>query len=169
MSTLVKLWLASTIAGSMIPCASLASLLQASQQQTMPTPPAGADKPTEPPAKSLQPRPNPDADGKYHVGDGVTGPKLILSVEPEYSEKMRKKKINGSCFVSITVDIDGKVNDAHLLTSTPDGSDKKLHDAAMDMQSNCMKAAKQYQFEPATYQRKPVPVELKIEIDFQIF
>lgn len=69
----------------------------------------------------------------------------------------------------MTVDIDGNVNDAHLLTSTPDASDKKLHDAVIEMQNNCMKAAKQYRFEPATYQGKPVPVELKIGINFQIF
>jgi outer membrane biosynthesis protein TonB len=169
MSTLPKFGFALIVGTWMIPGTSLASPAQAFLQQTTTTAPATADKQPEPPAKPHQPRPNPDADGKYHVGDGVTAPKLILSVEPEYSEKMRKKKINGSCLIFITIDIDGKVNDAHLLTSTPDVSDNKLHDAVMDMQSNCTKAAKQYRFEPATYQGKPVPVELKIEINFQIF
>jgi TonB family protein len=169
MPILSKVGFALTVGIWMMPRAGLATQAQSFLQQTPSTVPGTPDKPTEPPAKPHQPRPNPDADGKYHIGDGVAVPKLILSVEPEYSERMRKKKLSGSCLVSITVDIDGKVNDAHLLTSTPDGSDKKLQDAVMDMQSNCVKAVKQYRFEPATYQGKPVPVELKIGVNFQIF
>jgi TonB family protein len=154
----------------MIPATGLAGQVQGSPRQiTASAPAADADRQSEPPAKPHQARPNPDANGKYHVGDGVTAPKLISSVQPEYSKKMRKKKITGDCLVSLTADIDGNVSDAHLLTSTPDLSDKKLHDAAMEMQNNCMKAVKQYRFEPATYQGKPVPVNLNVDIHFQIF
>jgi TonB family protein len=169
MSTLPKVGFALIVGTWMILGTSLATPAQVFLQQTTTAAPATADKQSAHPAKPYQPRPNPDADGKYHIGDGVTTPKLILSVEPQYSERMRKKKMSGSCLVSITVDVDGKVNDAHLLTSTPDDSDEKLHDAVMDMQSNCVKAVKQYRFEPASYQGKPVPVDLKIEVNFQIF
>jgi TonB family protein len=138
------------------------------QQPTPPTSPT-AEKPTKTPEKPQPPRPNPDADGKYHVGDGVTGPILIFSVEPEFSERMRKQKVYGSCIVSLTVNSDGSVNDVHLLTSTPDLSDKKIRAAVMEMQNNCTKAVKQYRFTPATYQDKPVPVEMKVEISFIVF
>ena len=138
-------------------------------QQPIPPNSAASDKPTPPPAKPNQPRPNPDADGKYHVGDGVTGPILIFSVEPEFSERMRKQKVYGSCIVSLTVNSDGSVNDVHLLTSTPNLSDKKTQAAVMEMQNNCTKAVKQYRFTPATYQGNPVPVEMKVEISFDVF
>jgi hypothetical protein len=90
MSTLVKLGFASLIAVWMIPATSLASQSPASQQTT-PAPSAEADKQTNAPAKAGQPRPNPDASGKYHVGDGVAAPKLIHSVQPKWSKKVQKK------------------------------------------------------------------------------
>ncbi len=138
-------------------------------QQPIPPNSAASDKPTPPPAKPHQSRPNPDADGKYHVGDGVTARKLIFSVEPEFSERMRKQKVYGSCTLSLTVNIDGNVNDVRLLSSTPDLSDKKTRSAVMDMQNICTKAVKQYRFTPATYQGNPVPVEMKVEISFDVF
>ena len=39
-------------------------------------------------------RPQPDAQGIYHVGDGVSAPKLIFQVEPGISQAARKRKIS---------------------------------------------------------------------------
>jgi hypothetical protein len=167
MSTLVKLCFASVIAGSMIPSGSLASMLQASQQQTTPTPPTDADKQPEIPAKPHQPRPNPDASGKYRVGNGVSAPILIYSEGPERSIKLLKKKVyGGSCTLSMTVDTDGKSQDVRIVKSFPDINDKKLRDGVIEMQNNCTKTAKGYRFKPAIYQGEPVPVELNVEINF---
>jgi hypothetical protein len=121
------------------------------------------------PSKPASPRSNPDASGRYHAGEGVTLPKLIYSVEPEFSEKLRKKKINGSCVVGLTVDTDGNPKDVHVVSSIPGLEDKKLHAAVVELQDSCIKPVKQYRFEPGTYQGKPVPVELKVEINFQIY
>ena len=167
MAILVKLSPA-LFAGSMTLALSLTSQIPGSKQQATPTSSTNTAKQPDTAAKSVQTQPNPDASGKYHVGDGVTAPKLIYSVPPELSEKLWKKKTSApeSCTVSITVDIDGNVKDVHVLTSTPDISDKKLHDGVMEMQSNCTKAAKQYRFEPGTYQGKPEPIQLKVEMSF---
>jgi hypothetical protein len=141
----------------------------AATQQTPPlTSPSVGNQPDSA-AKLHQPKPNPDASGKYHVGDGVKAPKLIYSVEPEFSEKLRKKKVPGSCKVSFTVDIDGNPKDVHVISSTPDTNDKKLHDAVIEMRNNCMQTAKQYRFEPGTYKDKPVPVEQTVDMLFQIY
>jgi hypothetical protein len=168
MAILVKLSLASLVAGWITLAVSLPSPIPESRLQATPTSSTNTAKQPDTAAKPVQPQPNPNASGKYHVGDGVTAPKLIYSVPPELSEKLLKKKTNApeSCTVSITVDIDGNVKDVHVLTSTPDISDKKLHDGVMEMQSNCTKAAKQYRFEPGTYQGKPVPIELRVEMSF---
>ena len=142
--------------------------IRANDQQAS-TPQAATQDQQQPPAKPASPRPNPDASGKYHVGDGVTAPKLISQVQPEFSEKLRKKKINGSCVVGLTVDIDGNPKDVHVVSSIPGLEDKKLHAAVIELQDSCTKPVKQYRFEPGTYQGKPVPVEMNVKIDFQIF
>jgi outer membrane biosynthesis protein TonB len=151
----------------MIPGTSLASPAQAFLQQTTATVPATADKPTVAPAKPHQPRPNPDANGKYHVGDGVTAPRLVYSVEPKFSEKMRKASQSGNCLVAITVDTDGNTKDAHIIKSTPDAKTEEQSDFVLDMQDICVDTVQQYRFSPAMYQGKPVPVDLNVEINFQ--
>jgi len=167
MSTLPKVGFMLIVGTWMIPRTSLASPAQAFLQQTTTTAPAAADQPTVPPAKAHQPRPNPDANGKYHVGDGVTAPRLIYSVEPKFSERMRKANQSGNCLVGITVDTDGKAKDAHFIKSTPDAKTEEQSDFALDMQDICIDTVQQYRFAPAMYQGKPVPVDLNVEINFQ--
>jgi hypothetical protein len=68
--------------------------------------------------------------------------------------------------VSLTIDIAGNSHDVHLVKSIPDASDKRLRGAVLEMQDQCVKAVKQYRFKPATFEGKPVPVDLNIEISF---
>jgi outer membrane biosynthesis protein TonB len=82
---------------------------------------------------------------------------------------MLKKHIPGSCVVSLTIDIAGNSHDVHIVSSTPDASDKKLRGAILEMQDQSVKAVKQYRFKPATFNGNPVPVETTVGIDFQIF
>jgi hypothetical protein len=134
-----------------------------------PSPAAEVDKQTNAPAKPHQPRPNPDASGKYHIGDGVTAPILIHSEEPKVPKNMRKANIPGSCLVALTVDTNGYPGDMHIVRSTPDPNDKGMHDVAMDLQNFCIEGAQKYRFKPATFQGKPVSVDLKVEISYQKF
>ncbi len=170
MAPLLNLCLAVLITvSSIIPDTVRANSLQATPQPTPSTSPTPTGKHPDAPPVPPQPSPNPDASGKYHVGDGVTAPRLLYQAAPEFSEKLRKNKITGSCVVSITVDIDGNSQNAHIIKSHPDTNDKNLRNAVMEIQDSCVKAAKQYRFKPATYQGKPIPVETTVEIDFQIF
>jgi len=94
----------------MVPLTNQTSPSAASPQAT-PVPPAEADKQTTAPAKPHLPRPNPDASGKYHIGDGVTPPVLVHAVEPEFAKTLR---YNERCFVALTVGTDGKPTDVHI-------------------------------------------------------
>ena len=114
-------------------------------------------------------RPNPDASGIYHVGDGVTTPQVIYSVDPEFSDKARKKKLNGTCVVGLVVDSSGAPQDVHLVKSAAEGVSPKLRSAAECLDEKAVEAVKQYKFKPGMYQGKPVPVELKIEVAFRIY
>jgi TonB family protein len=85
-------------------------------------------------------------------------PKLKFSVEPEFSEKARRQKISGEVAVEIYVDNTGHVGDVWIGRGVGLGLDEKA-----------VAAARQYVFEPAMYQGRPVGTELSIGIDFQIF
>jgi TonB family protein len=136
------------------------------QRGKLPAPPLATPPPTLP-----QPRPNPDASGIYHVGDGVTAPELIYQVEPEYSESARKRKLAATTTrVSFIIETDGHVRDVHVTKSCADDfPNKKDQEAALTLDRQAVKAASQYRFEPAQYEGKPVTVTLSVEISFQVF
>jgi TonB family protein len=115
------------------------------------------------------PRPNPDASGKYHVGDGVSVPRLVFAPDPEFTDKARRKKLGGRLVVSLTVDAAGKPHDVRVLRSLAEGVSKKLRPVALGLDEDAVKAVKEYRFEPAEFQGKPVPVETTVEIDYRFY
>jgi TonB family protein len=165
MATLEKLLITSLLIGSLI---SNADKLLALQQQTTPALPADSSKDPDTRSKPT-PRPNPDASGKYHVGDGVTAPKLIHSVEPKFSRQARTMKAKGDCLVALTVDSYGMPTNVHVIKSFADSVDEKLREAALSLDENSVKAVEKYRFEPATYQGNPVPVELRVQVHFSVY
>jgi hypothetical protein len=165
MSAFIRFCVVAIISSWMIPATILAAPSPASTQQATPSPAADPDKQTNAPAKPHQP--NPDAAGKYHIGDKVTAPILIHSEEPNVPKNLRKANIPGSCLVDLTVDTNGIPTGVQVLRSTPDPNDKKMHDVAIDLQNFCIEAAQKYRFRPATFQGKPIAVDLKVEISYQ--
>lgn len=124
----------------------------------------------QPDATKSTPRPNPDPSGIYHPGEGVVMPKFIYQVEPEFSEKARKHRISGNCTVQFVVDTEGHVQNARILRSAAeDFSKNKDRELARTLDSEAVKTAQQYRFEPGTFHGKAVPVELKVEINFRMF
>ena len=114
-------------------------------------------------------RPNPDASGKYHVGDGVSAPRLIYAPDPEFTDKARRKKLGGTVVVSLTVDAAGKVQDVRVSRSLAEGVSKKLRPIALGLDDCAVKAVKEYRFEPAEFEGKPVPVETAVEVNYRIY
>jgi TonB family protein len=170
MTVLANFFFASLLAGGMASIISAGPTLAGQVNDQQPSSPQVATQDQQQsPSKPASPRPNPDASGKYHVGDGVAAPELIHSFPPELPEKLREKKISATCLVRLTVDTDGNPTDVHVINSTPSLDDKKRHEAAIEIQDSCIKAVKQYRFEPGIYQGKPVPLELNVKIDFKIF
>jgi TonB family protein len=117
----------------------------------------------------VAPRPNPDAAGKYHVGDGVSAPRLVYAPDPEFTSQARKKNVAGTLAVSLTVDATGKPQDVRVSRSLAEGVSKKLRPIALGLDENAVKAVKEYRFEPAEFQGKPVPVETTVEISYRIY
>ncbi len=87
-----------------------------------------------------------------------TGPAVLKSAEPEYSQEAREAKISGVVLLAIHISEKGRVDEVWLLRPLGIGLDE-----------NAAKAARQYLFRPAQLDRKPVEAELNMEVNFQIF
>ena len=130
---------------------------------------AGQPPAQDPQDKPPNTRPNPDASGIYHVGQGVTPPRAVHTVDPRYSDKARRKKINGVCVVDLVVDPTGTPQKIHIRRSVADGLPANLRSAALELDHNAMKAVSQYRFAPGIFQGKPVPVEIAVEVNFRLY
>jgi TonB family protein len=104
-----------------------------------------------------------------HAVDGVTAPRVLYAPDPELTRLERKKKLNGISVVGLVVGDDGKPYDVHLVHSMPEGVDQSLQPAALELDQKAIEAVQRYKFKPATYQGKPVPVEVKIEVRFVFY
>lgn len=112
--------------------------------------------------------PQPDANGIYHLGNGIGVPQCIHKALPETTEAARKRKTSGTTLVTIVVEPDGTVGSAQITKSVAEAyKNKEDHDAALTLDAKAVEAARQYRFEPTTVKGKPVALELKIEISFQ--
>jgi protein TonB len=96
--------------------------------------------------------------GLRKIGGGVSAPVVIYQVEPEFSEEARKAKFMGVVLVNLIVDSQGRPQNVHVLRGVGMGLDDKA-----------VAAVKLYRFKPAMEGGKPVPVELNVQVDFQIF
>jgi hypothetical protein len=160
--TLSNLYLNAVIAAFVVPAITLANQTPTPQQ----APPAAIEKQPDTSAKPHQPRPNPDASGKYHVGDGVTPPILIHSVDPEIPKKWRSANAE-QCTVALTVGTDGKPIDVHIAPYSSKAKDEDNGDLPIETRTICINTVEQYRFKPATFHGKPVAVDLKVDINFR--
>ncbi len=115
------------------------------------------------------PRPNPDASGKYHLGDGVTPPKLVYAPDPEFTAEARRKKLQGVVVVSLTVDTSGNSQEVRVARSMAEDVSKKDKDIAEGLDEKAVEAVKQYKFKAGQFEGKPVPVEIEVKVNFRIF
>jgi TonB family protein len=94
----------------------------------------------------------------HNAGDyGIKSPKAIYAPDPEYTDKTRRKKINGAVVVSLIVTPEGTVRDPKIVTSL----DK-------DLDQQALAALSKWKFEPATKDGKPVTVRISTEVSFRI-
>jgi periplasmic protein TonB len=96
--------------------------------------------------------------GVFHVGGGVSAPKKIFDPDPDYSEEARKAKYQGTCVLYVVVGPDGKPRDIKVSRTLGLGLDEKA-----------IEAVKNWRFEPATKDGKPVAVAINIEVTFHLY
>jgi TonB family protein len=97
--------------------------------------------------------------GAYRPGNGVTMPRLLREVKPNYTSDAMRAKIQGKVLVECIVNIHGEVTDVKILHSL---------DPTFGLDQEAIKAAKQWRFSPGTRLGEPVPVLVSIELSFTL-
>jgi len=96
--------------------------------------------------------------GVFRVGGGVSAPRALFAPDPEYSEEARKAKYQGVCVLYLIVGPDGRTRDIRIARSLGLGLDEKA-----------IEAVKQWKFEPAMKDGKPVSVAINVEVSFRLY
>jgi TonB family protein len=90
------------------------------------------------------------------VGGEVTPAKMISSVPPMYPSLAKNQHIAGDVKIDALIDVNGRVTTMKVLSGPT-----LLHQSAMD-------ALRQWKYQPATLDGKPVPMHLAITIQFRL-
>jgi TonB family protein len=98
--------------------------------------------------------------GLYKVGNGVSAPVPLNTVQVQYTDEARQNKLQGTVLVSLVVNTEGTPQGATIVRSLDPGLDEKA-----------LEAVQQYKFTPAIEQQtgKPVPVEITLEVNFKLY
>jgi hypothetical protein len=143
--------------------------------------PNGSASESSPQAVSVEPTPQqdaaPDANGIYKIGGAVSAPIVTNQVEPEMPEQARIAKMGAKVLVNLDVDASGNPANVHaerviLVNSNGNASSGPLNGGSADtfgFDEKAVEAVKQYRFTPSKLNGVGVPVELNVEVTFQIF
>lgn len=95
--------------------------------------------------------------GAYRIGGGVSAPKVIFQVEPEYSEDARKAKFQGTVVIALVVDEKGNPRDIRVVRPLGMGLDQKA-----------IEAVEKWRFRPGQKDGKAVATQATIEVSFRL-
>ena len=104
-----------------------------------------------------------DADAEkpvFHVGkdDKVKAPVPRFTAAPEYSAIAQYEKYQGIVVLNVVVGSDGRTHNIRLLRPLGMGLDEIARDTVQT-----------WRFQPATHNKKPVAVEMNIEVAFNLY
>jgi len=97
--------------------------------------------------------------GVYQPGNGVSLPRIIREVKPQYTSDAMRAKIQGAVLLQCTVQPDGSVSDIQVIRSL---------DPTFGLDQEAIKAARQWRFAPGTRMGQPVSVQITIELSFTL-
>jgi periplasmic protein TonB len=96
--------------------------------------------------------------GVYKVGGGISAPQPISTPDPEYTEEARNNKTQGTCVLWLIVDANGNPRDIRVVRGLGFGLDAKA-----------IAAVKQWRFQPAMKDGRPVNVQISVEVGFRLY
>jgi periplasmic protein TonB len=96
--------------------------------------------------------------GVFKVGGGISAPQPVATPDPEYTEQARLAKTQGTCILWLIVDDQGRPRDIRVVRGLGMGLDAKAIDAV-----------KQWRFQPAMKDGRPVNVQISVEVGFKLY
>jgi len=96
--------------------------------------------------------------GVFKVGGGISAPQAVSTPDPEYTEEARNAKTQGTCVLWLIVDQQGNPRDVRVVRGLGFGLDAKAIDAV-----------KQWRFQPALKDGRPVNVQISVEVGFKLY
>lgn len=96
--------------------------------------------------------------GVMTVGNGVSAPRLIHKVQPQFTAAARQNRLQGVVSIQLIVDAQGNPADIRV-----------VHRLGMGLDEKAVEAVRQYKFIPATFKGHPVPVRMMIDVTFHLY
>ena len=97
--------------------------------------------------------------GAYRPQPGITNPVPVRRVEPQYTTTALRQRIQGAVELEAIVQADGTVGAVRILRSL---------DAVYGLDDEAIKAAKQWQFQPGMESGRPVPVLVRLVLEYRL-
>jgi TonB family protein len=97
-------------------------------------------------------------DGVYHMGRGVSPPRKIYGLDPDFTSKARRAKVEGTVTLSVIITAEGTPRDITVAKSLDPGLDQKAIDAVS-----------KWKFEPGRKDGQPVAVQVYVQVDFKLY
>lgn len=97
--------------------------------------------------------------GIYQPGNGVSLPRVLREVKPQYTADAMRAKVQGVVLIQCVVRPDGSVSDVQVIRSL---------DPTFGLDQQAVLAARQWRFAPGTRMGEPVPVLVTIELTFTL-
>jgi TonB family protein len=97
--------------------------------------------------------------GVYRPGSGITTPRVLREVKPQYTPDALRAKIQGEVWLDCVVTAGGDVGNCDIVRSL---------DGVFGLDQEAIKAARQWRFSPGLRQGVPVPVLVTISMGFTL-
>ena len=96
--------------------------------------------------------------GVFKVGGDISAPQPVSTPDPKYTEEARRAKSQGTCILWMIVDAEGHPRDIRVVRGLGFGLDTKA-----------IEAVRQWRFQPAMKDGKPVNVQISVEVGFRLY
>jgi bla regulator protein blaR1 len=93
----------------------------------------------------------------YKIGDGVSAPRLISKVDPDYTDEAKDAHLQGTIVLALVVGADGAARDVEVRRGL-----------GMGLDENATAAIAKWKFEPGEKDGKPVAVAAVVEMNFRL-
>ena len=95
----------------------------------------------------------------FTPGNGVSQPRLLREVKPQYTADAMRAKVQGTVLVVCVVRADGTITDVRVARSL---------DSTFGLDQQAVAAVRQWKFAPGTRMGEPVAVQITVELTFTL-